>query len=434
MLEQADPAPGDAQVALDPLAVRARFPALAREVAGRPACFLDGPGGAQVPDVVIDAIGAYLRSSNANDDGAFVTSAETNAVIAAARAAAADLVGATADEIAFGANMTTLNFLLAHAVVRTLEPGDEIVTTALDHEANVSPWLRVAADRGLVVRHAPLRVADGTLDLEALEALVGERTRIVACTLASNALGTIVDAPRVADVAHAAGALAWFDGVHLAPHRRIDRGALRADVVLCSPYKVFGPHMGFAAVRRDLAEAWPADRVRPAAETPPGHRFETGTLAHEALAGLVATVGYLEELGSPRATVDDDPGARRARLDVAFARIEVHERALAERALERFTAIPGLTLHGIAERERLAERTPTFCLTVAGVAPRAVAQALGAQGIFVWDGNYYALSVMQALGLEGHGGAVRVGFLHYNTLAEVDRCADALAAIAAGQS
>ena len=256
---------------LDLTAVRSRFPALASEAA-----FFDGPGGSQVPQSVVDAVAGYLRESNANLGGAFPTSRASDDVLERARAAAADFTGGESEGIAFGANMTTLNFQLAHAVARTLRPGDEIVVTALDHDANVSPWLIVAEDHDLVVRTAPLRAEDVTLDLDALEGLMGERTRVVAFTLASNAVGSIPDAARIAAAAHRVGALAWADGVHLAPHRRLRAGELGLDVVLCSPYKFFGPHLGIAAIRPDLAASLPADRVRPAGEDPPGHRFEAG--------------------------------------------------------------------------------------------------------------------------------------------------------------
>jgi cysteine desulfurase family protein (TIGR01976 family) len=407
---------------LDVAALRRRFPALARVVGGRPAAYLDGPGGSQVPDVVIDAMTSYLRGSNANLGGAFATSEESDALYAEARKAGADFTGSASDEIAFGANMTTLSFLLAHAVGRTLEPGDEIVVTQLDHDANVSPWLWIARDFGLIVRTAPLRPEDATLDLDALEALVGDRTRVVAFTLASNAVGSKPDARRIVAAAHRAGALAWADAVHYAPHGRIDRAGLGLDVVVCSPYKFFGPHLGMAAIRRDLAERWPADRVRPASERPAGHRFETGTQSHEALAGFVAAVDYLAGLG--------DGATRRERLDAAYARIGRHEAALSERAIRRLTAIRGVRMYGIADVGRIAERTPTFTFTIDGVTPRAVAEELGRQGIFVWDGDYYALGAMAALGLEGSGGAVRAGFLLYTTAEEVDRLGDAVEAIA----
>jgi cysteine desulfurase family protein (TIGR01976 family) len=402
--------------AFDPHDVRPLFPALARVEDGRPAAFLDGPGGSQAPETVIEAMASHLRGGTANDGGAFATSRDTHALIAAARRAAAELVNGEPEEIAFGWNMTTLNFLLAHAVARTLRPGDEIVVTQLDHDANVSPWLRVAEDHELVVRTAPLG-PDATLDVDALEALLGDRTRIVAFTLASNAVGSIPDAARIARAAREAGALSWADAVHFTPHRRPDRRALGVDVLLCSPYKFFGPHLGIAAIRRDLAESWPADRVRPAAQHPPGHRFETGTPSFEALAGMVATIEYLRSLG------DGD-------LDDAYAQIRAHEEGITPRVLERLAAIGGLRLHGIADPARADERTPTFCFTIDGVAPRAVAEQLAERAIYAWDGNYYALSLMEALGLEGHGGAVRAGFLHYNTAEEADRLCDAVAEIA----
>jgi cysteine desulfurase family protein (TIGR01976 family) len=385
-------------------AVRARFPALASGAA-----YLDGPGGSQVPREVLDAIDACLRESNANLGGGFATSAAADDVMARGRAAAADFTGGDPEGIAFGANMTTLNFLLAHAVARTLEPGDEIVVTQLDHDANVAPWLLIAADHDLVVRHAPIRPEDVTLDHDALEGLIGERTRVVAFTLASNAVGSITDPARIASAAHRAGALAWADGVHLAPHRRLHAREWGIDVLLCSPYKFFGPHLGVAAIRPDLAASLPADRVRPSAETPPGHRFETGTQSHEAVAGTVAAVDYLRSLGD-------------GSLDVAFERIHAHEDALSRRFLDGFPEAG--ELYGVGSVDG---RTPTFCFNLPGQSPRAVAERLGDRGLYVWDGDYYALEPMRALGLSDSGGAVRAGFLHYTTLEEVDRLLEALA-------
>jgi cysteine desulfurase family protein (TIGR01976 family) len=388
---------------LDLDAVRSQFPALASGAA-----LFDGPGGSQVPQRVIDAMTGYLRDSNANLGGAFPTSRASDEVMERGRAAAAEFAGAEPEGIAFGANMTTLNFQLAHAFARTLEPGDEIVVTALDHDANVSPWLIVAKDHGLVVRSAPLHVDDVTLDHDALEELIGERTKVVAFTLASNAVGSIPDAGRIAAAAHSVGALAWADGVHLAPHRRLRARELGLDVVLCSPYKFFGPHLGIAAIRPDLAESLPADRVRPAAEDPPGHRFETGTQSHEAIAGATAAIEYLRDLG------DGD-------LDAAYALIEQHETQLAARFLSSLPA--GLRLYGVRTPEG---RTPTFCFNVDGRTPREVAELLAAQDLYVWDGDYYAMEPIRALGLADTGGAVRAGFLHYTTEEEVDRLLEAL--------
>jgi cysteine desulfurase family protein (TIGR01976 family) len=386
-------------------AVRERFPALASGAA-----YLDGPGGSQTPQEVIDAVAACLRDTNSNLGGAFPTSAASDEVMARGRAAAAEFTGAAPAEIAFGANMTTLNFQLAHAVARTLEPGDEILVTRLDHDANVSPWLLVARDHDLTVRTAPIRTDDVTLDEDALEELIGERTRVVAFPLASNAVGSIPDAARIAAAAHRVGALAWADGVHFAPHRRLRAREWGIDVLLCSPYKFFGPHLGIAAIRLDLARSLPADRVRPASEDPPGHRFETGTQSHEAVAGATAAIEYLRSLGA-------------GDLDVAFELIEAHETALAERFL---AGVPErLTLYGIPRAEG---RTPTFCFNLAGLEPRAVARRMGERGIYVWDGDYYALEPMRALSL-GAAGAVRAGFLHYTTEDEVDRLLEAFAAL-----
>jgi cysteine desulfurase family protein (TIGR01976 family) len=386
--------------------------------------YLDGPGGSQTPDSVAQAMAAYLTSDNANTDGPFVTSDATDRLIGDARGAAADFLGCTADEVVFGANTTTTNFLLAHAIARTLSRADEIVVTELDHDANVSPWLLVARDHELTVRTVPLGTVDGMLDLDELESHVGPRTRVLACTLASNALGSVTKIERIAAAARAVGALVWLDGVHLAPHRRLNCAQLGADVLLTSPYKYFGPHLGVSAVRDELARSLPADRVRPAAELPPGHRFETGTLSHEALAGFVAAIEYLEELGGR------DGGDRRTRLDAAYALIEAHERSLTELTLERLAEVPGLRLYGIADPGRADERTPTFCFNLEGWEPEALSIELGRRGLFTYHGNYYALGAMTALGLEESGGAVRAGYLHYTTRQEAERFCTTVAALA----
>jgi cysteine desulfurase family protein (TIGR01976 family) len=385
--------------------------------------YLDGPGGSQMPDTVARAVADYLTASNANLGGPFETSEMTDRLLHDARVAAADFLGCAIEEVVFGANTTTINFLLAHALARTLEPGDEIVVTELDHDANVAPWLLVAADHDLVIRTVPLERVDGTLEEGGLEALISERTRVVACTLASNALGSIPDIRRVAAAAHDAGALLWVDGVHMAPHRRLDCERVGADVLLTSPYKYFGPHLGVAAVRSELARSLPADRVRPALEVPAGHRFETGTLSHEAIAGFVAAIDYLESLGG-------EFGDRRDRLDLAYARIEAYEGALTCHTLERLSEVPGFQLYGISDPARVGERTPTFCFNLHAWAPDALSTALAEHGLFTYHGNYYALGVMTALDLEASGGAVRAGYLHYPTLEEVNRLCDALASLA----
>jgi cysteine desulfurase family protein (TIGR01976 family) len=377
---------------LDIDAVRARFSALRS-----PLAFFDGPGGTQCPDSVIDAVAAYLRESNANLGGPFGNSRRTDALVAQARQTAASFLWCEPDETIFGANMTTLNFALSRTVGRTLRAGDEIVVTRLDHDGNVSPWLELAHDLGLTVRF--LEIADDTtLDLADLERQLNDRTRVVAFPLASNAVGTTVDARRVAELAHAAGALAWADAVHYAPHGPIDVTALGVDVLLCSPYKFFGPHMGLAYVRAELAESWRTYKVRPA-----HHRFETGTLAHELLAGFVAAVEYMDSIG--------------------WEAMQAHERALGSRFL---ACLPdNCTLYGLRTMDG---RVPTFAFTVDGVPPRTVAERLGQLDMAVWDGNYYAVEVMERLGL-GDEGAVRAGFVHYNTIAEVDRLVWALEAM-----
>ena len=303
-------------------------------------------------------------------------------------------------------------------MARTLAPGDEIITTELDHDSNVAQWLLVAQDHGLVVRQARLDSADGTLDLDHLASLIGDRTRIVAFTLASNHMGTVTPIDDVVRLAHDAGALAWGDAVHYAPHRRLDRRGFGLDVMLTSPYKWFGPHLGVASIRLDLAESWPADRVRPADETPAGHRFETGTQSHEAMAGMTAAVDYLASLG--------DGASRPARLDSAYGRIRAHEDDLVERFWTGVDGMDHLRFLGIVDPTRFGERVATFSFVVDGAPAAEVARRLAAQGLAVWDGNFYALSASLALGLEATGGAIRVGFLHYTTPAEVDRLVAAL--------
>jgi cysteine desulfurase family protein (TIGR01976 family) len=376
-------------VALDLAAVRARFSAL-----DRPTAFFDGPGGTQVPDSVIEAIASYLREANANLGGPFETSRRSDEVVKAAHETAALFLGCSPAEVGFGANMTTLNFTLSRALGRELRAGDEIVVTRLDHDANIAPWLELARDRQLVVRFADLTEDDCALDMADLERQLSSRTRVVAFPWASNAVGTITDVRRIAALAHEAGALAWVDAVHYAPHGPIDVAAADVDVLICSPYKFFGPHLGLFYGRREVLEHWRPYKVRPAADEPVGHRFETGTLPHEALAGFVAAVEYVDSLG--------------------WEAIQAHERELGQRFLEGLPA--GVRLYGSRTMEG---RTPTFALTFSGRSPEEVAAGLAERDIAVWAGNYYAVEVMERLGLPD--GAVRVGFVHYNTAEEVDR-------------
>ena len=367
--------------ALDVDAVRARFSALKTSTA-----LFDAPGGTQCPDSVIDAIAGYLRESNANLGGAFGNSRRSEALLTQARLAAAAFLRCDPGEAAFGANMTTLNFALSRTFGRSLRPGDEILVTRLDHDGNVSPWLELAHDLDLRVRFVEVQDDTSLDDVEP-----GDRTRIVAFPLASNAVGTLTDARRIVERAHEAGALAWVDAVHYAPHGPIDARELGADVLLCSPYKFFGPHLGLAYVGTDLGRPY---KVRPA-----DHPYETGTLAHELLAGFVAAVEYIESIG--------------------WQAIQAQERALGRQFLD---GVPdNVTLYGLPTMEG---RVPTFAFAVDGERPRATAERLAAADIAVWDGDYFAVEIMQRLGLPE--GAVRAGFVHYNTAAEVDRLLEAL--------
>ncbi|MGL6278599.1 MAG: cysteine desulfurase-like protein [Gaiella sp.] len=375
---------------LDVEAVRLRFTALQRRLA-----FFDGPGGTQCPDTVIDAIADYLRHDNANVGAPYPTSARTVELVDRAHERAASFLGCDPGEVAFGQSMTSLNFLLTRALGRELVAGDEIVVTKLDHDANVSPWLHLAQDLGLTVHIAGVR-DDLSLDVDDLRAKLSERTRVVAFPAAANSVGTAPDVRAIVDLAHEAGALAWVDAVHYGPHGPIDVGAWGCDVLICSPYKFFGPHMGLAFGREELLRSWRPYKVRPAADEPVGHRFELGTCQHELLAGFVAAVDYIDELG--------------------WEAMVGHERALGERFL---AGLPEpVTLHGLPTMEG---RVPTFCFSVPGRTAREVAEHLGRAEVAVWWGNYYALETIRALGLGEVDGAVRAGIVHYNTADEVDR-------------
>ena len=412
---------------LDPSAIRARFPALSRTLDGRRCVFADAPGGTQVPETVIEAMAAYLRTSNANVHGAFVTSIETDHLIEEAHRAGSDLLGCHADEIVFGPNATTLLFALSRSIARTLGPGDEIVVTRLDHDANIRPWLMVAEDMGATVRWVDIRDDDVTIDRGSFEDTLTDRTKVVAFTLASNAVGTVTPAAKLARAAHDAGALVVCDGVHVAQHRLLDVHAIGADVVVCSPYKIFGPHLGILFGRRELLESWRPYKVRPASEDLP-YRWETGTQNHEGFAGFVAAVDYLADVG--RMYGNPSGTRRRDAVGAAFEAIGAHEATLSRRFLHGVGVIDDLRLYGIAEPDRVAERTPTFAVRLGDQHPLETAKLLGERGIFVWDGHYYALELMERLGLQESGGAVRVGFCHYNTAEEVDRVLAELASLA----
>jgi len=384
-------------VAFDVEAVRRRFSALAQ-----PLAFFDGPGGTQVPDEVIDAIAGYLRTSNANVSGPYETSRRTEELVVHARERAGSFLNAHPDEVAFGQNMTTLNFQWTRTAAREWAEGDEVIVTRLDHDANVSPWLELAHDKGLVVHFVDIH-EDCTLDLDDLQRLLSERTRVVAFPVASNAVGTLSDARRIAELAHDAGALAWADAVHYAPHGPIDVAAWDVDVLICSPYKFFGPHLGLAWGKTSLLESWRPYKVRPASNKPLGHRFETGTLAHELLAGFVAAVDYIGSIG--------------------WDAIHAHERDLGQRFLDGLPE--SVTLYGVPTMDG---RVATFAFNVAGHSAREAATELGGRGFAVWQGNYYALEIMRRLGL-GDEGAVRAGVVHYNTHEEVDRLLEAIASL-----
>jgi len=417
--------------AFDVDALRAEFPALARQQDGRPVAFLDGPGGTQVPQRVIDAVTGYYRDSNANSGGVFTTSELSDAIADEAHAAVADLVGAASpDEIKFGYNMTTLTLHIGRSIGATLAPGDEIVVTTLDHEANVSTWEAMAADRGLTVRKVDIRLDDVTLDLEDLESKLNARTKLVAIGYASNAVGTINPVAEIVARAHEVGALTYVDAVAYAPHGPIDVRALDTDFLVCSAYKWFGPHLGALYGKAEVLDRLPAFKVRPAHD-----RFETGTASFESIAGTLAATDYLRDVGRSYGDVAGAPGAaaaseRRRELVAGMVAIAAYERELVTRLLDGLGGIRGVTIHGIVDRDRAASRVPTVSVSIDGVAPRAAAEALARDGIYAWDGDFYATGLIERLGKADAGGVLRLGLVHYNTDGEVDRTLESLARVA----
>ena len=407
---------------LDLAWVRAQFPSLNQMVNGHPAAFLDGPAGTQVPQRVIYAVRDYYEKSNANTCGAFATSRRSDAILASAHAAMADLFNCALDEVYFGPNMTTLTFALARGIGRELQPGDEIVVTTLDHDANVAPW-RALEERGVVIRQVDIREEDCTLDIEDLRRKLSPRTRLVAVGYASNAVGTINPVEEIVRLAHDAGALAFIDAVHYAPHGPIDVRALDCDFLACSPYKFFGPHMGCIYGKREHLLRFRPYKVRPAAETLPD-RWETGTQTHECIAGVAAAIDYLADLGR-RSSHEKSP-SRREEILAAYRAIRAHEIALAARLIEGLLKIPGLRFFGISDPARFAHRVPTVAVRFAKHTPLEAATFLGDRGIFTWDGNYYALNLTERLGVEKDGGFLRIGIVHYNTGEEIDRLLAAL--------
>jgi cysteine desulfurase family protein (TIGR01976 family) len=422
----------------DPVDLRQHFPSLKQQVNGRPAAFLDGPGGTQTPHSVNAAMEQYLRHDNSNQGGAFATSERTDQVVAAARQAMADFFNARRpEEIVFGQNMSSLTFSVSRAISRGWRQGDEIIVTRLDHDANISPWLMAAAERDVTVRWLDFRPEDCTLDLDSLPDLLNERTRLLAVTHASNAVGSLVDVARCVDMAHQAGALVYVDAVHYSPHGSVDVQALDCDFLAASAYKFFGPHTGILYGKYELLDEMEAYKVRAAPDATPG-KWETGTQSFESLAGVTAAVDYLAGIGRgigrryglPPAEQQPAASGRRLFLEQAMGVIKDHEERMSLHFLEQARTVPGLRVFGITDVERLGERAPTFAVSLAGYSARQVAAHLGRQGIFVWDGHYYAVAVMERLGVLEGGGLVRIGLVHYNTREEVDRTAAALRQLA----
>ena len=446
--------------ALDLAWVRAQFPSLAQTVNGQPVVFLDGPGGTQVPQRVIDAISDYLVRHNANSGGAFATSRATDRMIAEARAAMGDFLNCDPDEIVFGANMTLLTYAMSRAFGRELGPGDEIVLTLLDHDANFSPW-KALEEKGVTIRAAKFNAADCTLDMDDLARQITSRTRLVAAGYASNAVGTINNIKEIVRLAREAGALSYIDAVHYAPHGLIDVRALDCDFLVCSTYKFFGPHMGVLYGKREHLKRLHPYKVRPSSNESP-HRWEWGTLNHECIAGITACVEYWEELGrrsmarlasdssdesvGPQGLKPKSPSApigtaeavpfpvtlpatrhkksglgRREGIVAAHDAIHRHERALTERLIAGLLEMRGLKLYGIADPRRFDQRSATVVIRIEGHTPLELATKLGERGFFTWDGNYYALNVTEQLDAERTGGFLRIGLVHYNTMEEVER-------------
>src|SRR5579863_3425412 len=427
--------------------IRAQFPSLAQTVNGYPAAFLDGPGGTQVPQRVIDAISDYLSRDNSNTSGAYATGRRTDAMISSARAAMADFLHCAADEVIFGQNMTALTFMMSRSLGRELQSGDEILVTRLDHDANVSPWLAMAEDcaragRNVTVRWAEIHDEDCTLDLADLASKINSNTRLVAVGYASNAVGTINPVKEIVRLAHQAGALAYVDAVHYAPHGLIDVAALDCDFLVCSTYKFFGPHMGVLFGKREHLTRLRPYKVRPLVDTIP-FRWEWGTLNHECIAGITACVEYIADIGRNHGTWSGGrparpssearpsaPLTRRAAIEAAYQLMHEHERTLVDRILAGLATTPGVKIYGITDPARRNERCATIALRIEdgkpGRSPLELATKLGDRGIFTWDGNYYALNLTEHLGVEKSGGFLRIGLVHYNTVEEVDRLVAAL--------
>ena len=399
--------------------LREQFPALMQSVDGKSPIFLDGPGGSQVPQSVLNAMSAYLGHYNSNLGGAFFSSDKTVELMANARQAAADLLNApSAQNIVFGPNMTSLTFSFSRAISRDWQAGNEIIVTNADHFSNVSSWQQAAEDKGVKVNTALINEADCSLDMTQFESLLNSKTKLVAVTYASNTTGSINDIKRIIELARAVGALVYVDAVHYAPHELIDVQALDCDFLACSAYKFFGPHLGMVYGKKEHLEGFTPYKVEPAKDVAPG-RWETGTQSFEAMAGFIAAVDYIAAISEL-----DDGHTRREKLTAAFAKTKQHEMALSEHFLTRLVNYPRIKLYGIDDFDRLNERTPTFALTFEGVEPREVSEFLGKQHICVWDGHFYAQGLCKQLNVLDTGGVVRIGCMHYNTVEELDKLFD----------
>jgi cysteine desulfurase family protein (TIGR01976 family) len=413
-------------VMFDVNAIRSHFPSLATE-----AIYFDNPGGTQIVREAIERMQHYFQHYNANHGGVFRTSRASDAVVAEARQAVADFLNAARpEEIVFGQNMTSLTLHLSRSIARTLNPGDEIIVTRLDHDANIAPWLLIAEDRGCTVRWVDVHKEDCTLDMQQMEQLLSPRTKLLAVGYASNAVGTINDVRSAIEMAHRVGALCFVDAVQYAPHRPIDVQALDCDFLVCSAYKFFGPHIGILYGKYALLDELTAYKVRPAGAKPPD-KFETGTLSFESITATLGTMEYLQWLGNTfgnefKAHYQGHYQGRTLALKQAMATIADYESELSAALLQAFTSIPGLHLYGITDPTCMHERVPTFSFTLDGYTPKAVAEAMDKAGIYVWDGDFYAVSIIERLGLQASGGLVRVGLVHYNTHDEIARLQEAL--------
>ncbi len=404
-------------------ATRRQFPALSRRISGRHAVYFDGPAGTQVPQRVIDAVSDYLAHRNANHHGAFLTAHESDAILASAHQASADLLGASdPDCIAFGPNMTTLTMALSRALARTWQAGDEILLTRLEHDANFSPWVLAAQDAGVTIQYADIHEADCTLDLDDLKSKINSNTKLVAVGCASNAVGSVNPVKQICQWAREAGALSFLDAVHYVPHAQVNVEDLGCDLLACSAYKFFGPHVGLMWGRRGLLLDLQPYKLRPAPDDLPG-RWMTGTQNHECIAGTLAAIDYLADLG--RSIAETDGMERREALAAAYQAIGAYESELITQLLNGLAEIEGIRVFGIQDSARVAERLPTVSITFDGWKSRQLAEYLGAAGIFAWDGNYYALPLTERIGVEPDG-MVRIGLVHYNTSKEVEYLLDVL--------